>query len=686
MNADGSPQNPTNVTLTDEDIIKSMKDRMELAVKATGKSHTDALDDLKFLKGEQWPDRQRKIREQEGRPVLTVNKLPTFLAQVTNDQRQNKASIKVSAVSEDADNTIAEIVQGMVRHIEYTSRADSAYDTAKNSAAGIGFGYFRFVTEYESPTSFNQVIKIKRIRNPFTVYFDPNAQEIDGSDAEWVIITGKMTKKEFKRRYPSAHLTINAFDTVRSGDDSNKDWINSDDIRIAEYYFIERKKYMLYLLPDGRTVDKLAPGEIAVKKRETYKKIVHHCFCSPCEVLEKSQILASGIPVFPVYGSEYDLDGEVYRTGLIRNAKDPAMMYNFWMTSATEEIAMRPKTPYIGAKGQFRGEESRWKQANVRSYPYLEYEPVTIDGQLASPPARQQPADVPHGYLTMATHASDNIKATTGIYDSSLGAEGHATSGKQEIALQKQGSVANFHFVDNFFKTLRWAAQMLIEMIPQYYDVERMVLIRGEDDQAKSVTINKYDEAVQRYVNDIRTTQFAVAVSVGPSYSTMRAEAADAMVQFGQSWPKLMDIAGDKVVKAMNWPGADEIAERIKTTIPKEIRGAEDGDEEPVVPPEIQQELLQLRQQVEELSQEADQNHTKVVIEEIRKEATIAAANITAESRRDVEEIKGWVKLLVEQMQPPPVLESEVNESAASSSTVPAQSPAVQSQGPQTAQ
>lgn len=651
--------------LVDDDVLATMKDRFEIATKHTADSHADGLDDLRFLKGDQWPERQRRQRESEGRPVLTVNKLPTFLQQVTNDQRMNKVSIKISMVSESAKNPVAEIVQGMIRHIEYDSGADTAYDTAKMSAAAIGFGYFRFVTEYESFDSFNQVIKIKRIRNSFSVYFDPASTEVDGSDAEWVILTGKMKKKEFRVRFGDKALnTCGQFESVRTGDPVNKDWIGDDEVRIAEYYFKYFEPVTLYLLPDGRTVEKLMEGEVAIRQRNSFKTRILHYLCTAFDVIEKTEILAPAIPVFPVYGSEIDVDGEIYRAGVIRNAKDPAMMYNFWMTSATEEIAMRPKTPYIGAKGQFRGEETRWRQANNRSFAYLEYEPVTVDNQLAPPPQRQQPADVPSGYLTMAMHASDNIKATTGLFDSSLGAQSSVRSGKQEMALQRQGNMANYHFTDNFDKTLKFAGKVLVEMIPKYYDSERMVTVRGEDGLASAATINKYDEAAQKWVNDIRAVKFEAAVSVGPSYATMRAEASDAMTQFGQSWPKLMDIAGDKVVQAMNWPGADAIAERIKKTIPQELLGPEDGNEEPPIPPKVQQELEQLRAENEELQKEADANHAKITAEQIRKEAAIEAAQITAESRRDIEEIRGYVKLLAESLQPPEVIESEVRESA----------------------
>ncbi|CAB4168754.1 Phage P22-like portal protein [uncultured Caudovirales phage] len=666
MNAEGLKETgamENGRSKTDSAIIDELKARMRSCIAADGDNHAAALSDLRFLKGDQWPEKQKQQRESEGRPVLTVNKLPTFLQQVTNDQRQNRSSIKVSPVSENASAKTAEIIQGMIRHMEYESAADVAYDTAVNSAAAIGFGYFRIVTEYCSPTSFDQELRVKRIRNPFTVYFDPASVEPDGSDAQFVIITEKIVKDEFKARYPNAQITIAAFDNRSGGAAGDTEWIIENTVRIAEYYRMEYDAAKLYMLLDG-TITYVAPEDKSLIKqtRDSYKKKLMWYKATACEVLESTQIMCDWIPVFPVYGTEIDIDGKVFRAGLIRNAKDPAMMYNFWMTSATEEVSMRPKTPYIGAVGQFENQQKKWAQANNRSFPYLEYNPVTVDGQLAPPPSRQPMVDVPVGVLTMANHASDNIKSTTGLFDSSLGAMGNATSGKQELAQQKQGNVANYHYTDNFYRTLRHAGRCALNMVPHYYDSERLVEMRGEDDTVSHAYINKLDVAANQVINDIRVGKYQVAVSVGPSYATMRAEAADSMVQFGQSWPKLMDIAGDKVVKAMNWPGAEEIAERIGRTIPENIKNDPADSDTPEIPPEVQQRIAELETQIQELSKEADANHAKVTAEEIRKEAAIAVAEIRKEGASDVAELTGLVKILIAKMPPPPELASEVSQ------------------------
>jgi hypothetical protein len=405
-----------------DEVIKDAKNFLELCNTAYGENRTNELDDLNFLAGDHWPPEVRRDRELDGRPCLTVNKLPTFLHQVTNDQRQNVPGIKVSPVGNGADVQGAEIRQGIIRHIEYASNADVCYDTAVNSAAAIGEGYFRLITDYCRPDSFDQDIKFKRIRNPFTVYPDPLSEEPDGSDQKRCAISAKKPRKDHEREYPDSDGTKQGF-TLGVGDPSNKDWIGADFVREMEFYRIEETPAVVVELSNGETgyeedLIQLPPEVTIKRRRKSFRPRTMLYKLTAVDVLEATEILCPYIPVFPVYGDEIDLDGKVIRSGLIRNAKDPSKMYDFWMTSATEEVALRPKTPYIGAEGQFEGYEDDWNQANVRSFPYMEYKPVALDGELAPPPQRQPMADIPNGMLTMAMHANDNIKATTGLFDS----------------------------------------------------------------------------------------------------------------------------------------------------------------------------------------------------------------------------------------------------------------------------
>lgn len=666
---------------SDAEIIKDAKDYLQFCIDADNGNRAAAVNDLEFLNGEQWDTTARRARELDGRPCLTINKLPTFLHQVTNDQRQNVCSIKISPVDDKADVEVAKIMQGLIRHIEYSSNADIAYDTAVNSAAAIGQGYFRLITDYCRPDSFDQEIKFKRSRNALNVYFDPASEEPDGSDAKRCMITGKMPKGQFQRENPGAQVTTDGFPTG-TGDKGIAQWIWDDFIRVAEFYRLEYTPDTLIELTNGETGYKsqlleMPPGVSIARSRPTQRQKVMWYKLTAIEVLERTEIKCQWIPVFPIYGDEIDIDGKVYRSGLVRNAKDPARMYNYWMTSATEEVALRTKTPFIGAEGQFEGYESDWNQANVRSLPYLEYKPVDLNGNLAPPPQRQPMTDVPIGVLRMSEHANDNIKATTGLFDSSLGARGTATSGVQERAQQRQGDLANFHYTDNRNRSVRQAGRCLISMIPHYYDAPRIVRVMGEDGKIEFAEINKPipegqqkpDEsgAIKTILNDMTVGEYDLTVSVGPSYNTLRQEAAESMTAIGEKWPKLMDFAGDKVIRAMDWPGADGIADRVKRSIPPAILGDEANDEDadapmvqtprgPIPLEQAAQMLEEMDQQIQQMGAELKDATSGLEKARIDADSRERVAEINAVSRSDVEELKGVIQLLVAKLTPPPVL------------------------------
>ena len=669
----------------DDDLLKQAEKRLGICRTAENDNFNDARSDLKFLKGEHWPEDSKRQRTIEKRPCLTINKHPAFLRQITNDQRQNRPSIHVHPVDDAADPKLSEVLEGMIRHIEYASNADICYDTSVHSAAAVGFGYFRLITDYEAPDSFDQVIKFDRIRNVFSVHIDPSTKNPDGSDMQYCFVETSMSRRELKRDYPKAE----SVQTAINDDDEDKL------VLVLEYYSIEETPDTLLKLTNGEVGFKtdlieLPEGVSVLQERPSFKRKVmwrkmagfddkvpgkaNPIKYEPrlLDVLDETEIPCSYIPVFLVIGTEVDIDGKVTYSGIIRDSKDSAMMYDFWMTSATEEVSMRPKTPYIGAEGQFAGHEEEWRQANVRTFSYLEYKPKTVNGVLAPPPARQPMADVPQGVLQMAMHASDEIKAVTGIYDASLGARGNETSGLAINSRKKQGDLSNFHYIDNLSRTVRHAGRCLVNMIPKVYSGPRIVRVIGKDDKVGHAKINQpgtpeltQDEqgtiqAVQQVINDVTVGKYDVTVQAGPSFSTLRDESRSAMMELSGNWPKLMDVAGDEVVKSMDWPGAQTIADRIRKTIPPEFL-AEDGQGQDL-PPEVKQIMDQAAQHIQELEKQLQEAASGERVEVIKAKKDIEIARMNNSSKMDVEELKSWIALQLQAMQPPPALTADVQQ------------------------
>jgi hypothetical protein len=626
---------------SDEKLLETARKRMKLAIEALSDSREDELDDLRFRAASpdnqwQWPDQVLSARGAvqgstiNARPCLTINKLPQHVLQVTNDQRQNRPSIKVIPVDDKADPKVADILNGIIRHIEYISDADVAYDTACDNQVTYGEGYFRILTEYCDEMSFDQDIKIGRIRNSFSVYMDPTMQDPCGSDAQWCFITQDLTKEEFERQFPKADPVSN-FATQGVGDEGMSAWVTAETIRVAEYFYYDNVEKTICQYADGSSAVKGTP-EADMKlamgippmikdgkpvERKTSIKRVKWCKLNGFQVLESNDWAGKYIPVIRVIGNEFEIEGQLYVSGLVRNAKDAQRMYNYWASQEVEMLALAPKAPFIGYGGQFEGYEDQWKRANIDNVPYLEINPDAADheGKPLPLPQRALPPMPQAGIIQAKMGAADDIKGTTGQYDASLGSEANEKSGKAIIARERQTDTGTFHYVDNLARAIRYCGRQIVDLIPKIYDTQRTARIIGVDGEAEHAQIDPNQSQpmveqegpsgeIQRIYNP-SIGKYDVMVSTGPSYMTKRQEAAEAQAQLLQGNPDLWKVAGDLFVKNLDWPGSDELAKRLAKMVPPELMS--DNDESP--------ELAQAKQVIQALQQQLQ--HTEGMVQQV---------------------------------------------------------------------
>jgi hypothetical protein len=590
----------------DDDLLAEAREAFGRCEDAERDNRQTALDDIRFARaGEQWPEDILKQRQTEGRPALTINRLPTYIRQVVNDARQNKPSIKVHPADSGADPETAEVINGLIRNIEYSSNADTAYDTATECAVTGGFGYWRVSMDYSYEDSFDMDLCIKRVSNPFSVYGDPNGREADSSDWDVAFVTDRLSKAQYELEYADAEK-VDWEDT--SWTELGETWISDDDVMVCEWWTREKVDKEVLLLSDGRVVDPksleqpefqiaLQSGMLQVVKQRTTKSCkVTQRIMSGAEVLKTTEWPGKFIPIVPVYGEEFDIEGKRYLRGLIHNAIDPQRMLNYWRTAATELVALAPRTPYIGPKGAFKTDTARWNTANTKSHAYLEY-----DG--ATPPQRQ-PLDSGKaaGALQEALNASDDIKATTGLFDASMGARSNETSGRAIMAREREGDVSTFHFMDNMARAIRHTGRILIDLIPKVYTGARAVRIIGEDGEQKAVKLNqpqqeqdpKTGEVFMR-LHDLAAGKYDLTVKTGPSFTTRREEAAFQMTEMIRAFPPSAPIIGPELAKNLDWPGADKIAEKLEAVTSGQL------------PPEVMKKIEEGKAQLQKLTQENQQ-------------------------------------------------------------------------------
>jgi hypothetical protein len=606
-----------------DDLLADAKDAFTACETNEAENREEALDDIRFARlGEQWPDQVRKRREKDGRPCQTINVLPTYIRQVVNDGRQNRPQINVHPQADGADEEVADVYNGLIRNIEASSNADVCYDTALDSAVTHGWGYYRINTEYATDDSFLLDLCFQPVFNPFAIWADPHSQGADSADWNLAFVTERILKDEFERKYKGAEPVDWQADYV----DLGTPWIEEETVLLAEYWTRDEVAKQIVMMSNGAVMDVdtvrknlamfqqiglMPTGQTRLTKG--YKVTQH--LLTGAEIIDTVDWPGRYIPIVPVYGEVVNLEGRRYLRGLVRDAKDSQQSINFMRTAAVEAVGYAPKAPFIGPKGAFATDADKWDTANVETHAYIEY-----DGPEA--PQRQPFPQVPQGYIQAANDAASDLKSVIGMFQASLGQPSNETSGRAILARMREGDVSTFHYVDNLARAIRHGGRILIDLIPKIYDIPRMIRVLKPDGSTAAVQINQPFQQPQMQPNgqplmrpvagppgvppgppgvppgqpgqppqmgapppmpgappgppqplmepvtvekifDLTAGKYDLTVEAGPSFTTRREEAANQMIELARADPAILPLIGDILVKNLDWPGAEEIAQRL---------------------------------------------------------------------------------------------------------------------------
>lgn len=644
------------VSKDDAELLEKIRKHVALDADATEAQRKLELDDLRFCDpSTQWADEDRRAREDAGRPCLTEDRLGPFLRQVCNEQRKNKPGVTVNPVDNGGDVDTAEVIQGLIRHIEYNSNADTAYDTAFEWAASVGRGFYRVCTDYVSTDGFEQEILIKRVPNPHLVFVDPAAQESDYSDMQWGGFKSWLSQEDFKRLWPNAQMANMGTGEWKSLGDDAEDWMARDGgaCLVVEYFYKEPKKSTIYQLEDGTTVKELPEGVTAKATREAVTDTVKWVKCTAGEILERGEFPSRYIPIVAVLGKETIVDGVRTYSGLIRAGKDPQKRHNYLLTSQVERIAFMPLATWIGAKGFMGNQKALWNRSHKTQMAALEFEIIGDDGQGINAP-RLITEEAPIRAVTEAMVGADQgLKAVLGMYDPSLGNREGSQSGLAIGRLQQQAETGNFHYQDNLSRAIRYEGRIILDLLPTIYDTDRVIRIIGEDGTQSTVRINgnpgEGDEGNIREglprIFDVKTGKYDVTISTGPSYQSKRQEDRAtfmAMLQ-GPMGQQIATGMPDLVFSVLDTPIARKMADRAKKMLPPQLQDQEDG--KPQIPPQVQAQMQQEAQMNQALTQRVNELQDALDKQAIQARATIEKAKVDAEARVEVAKINAQAGL-----------------------------------------
>jgi hypothetical protein len=554
-----------------DDFIATARKRFQAAEDDEKPLREEAMVDLKYVAGDQWDPAIKKQREDAGRPAMTFPRCHTFVQQVSNEARQNKPQIKFAPV-EDADDDTAEVYEGLARHIQYSSDAQVAYETAVEYSAGGSFGYYRFLSDYCDDDSDDLELKIVPVWDPFAVYgvLTPSCFN---REPRYAFVIEDVPKEEFEALYPKSDVVTSGFE--RAGEKA-PGWVGTDTVRVAEYWRLEGG------LPK--------PGS-----RRRAKPTVEYCKMTGLEVLEGTETTWPGycIPIIPVLGKLMVIEGKPRLFSVVRHQRSAQQMINYSKTRIAETLGTAPISPFMVAAGQIQGHEKKWNSLNTTIWPYIEYNQVDVGGKPAPPPMRQTFEPPIASLSEFVAQEIDDMKATTGIFDASLGQKSNETSGTAILKRQQQTSLTTMHFMDNLERAFKKGGEVIADVIPKLYDTARTIRILGQDESAKVVKVNQqYNEngKSRHYkIGGEGAGKYDVIVTMGRSFSSKRMESFDTMSQLLQGQPNMLPMIGDILFKNSDLAGADQLAERFKKMLPPNLQDDDQDD------PEAQAQALQAK-------------------------------------------------------------------------------------------
>ena len=579
-------------------------ERWDRSAKYDAGDRESALEDIRFLGGRQWSDNESRDRKAADRKTVTINQLPKYVRQITNEARLNEVAINVLPEDSEADEALAKVLKGIIRGIEYESEAESVYDECLDNAARCGRGAMRVTTEYVSDESFDQCIRVESIEDPFAVYWDRDAKRYDKADADFVFVTEWIDNDTFEKKYNRDPSSISGHA------DSGNNWSRDGEVRVVEYYYKEKKYGTIWLLQDGTVIDPSEDprdketfeieGRAVVRDRKVERVKVFRRLMDGMGFVEKpEEITGKYLPIIPVMGPKLKVDGQVQYWSGIRWAKAPQYNYNLWTSLLSEKAALAPRAPWIGTPEMFKGHVNDWRDSNLKNFPYLVYNPDPKAPTVM--PMRNDATTIDAAELGLLMQADRDLKSTTGFYGENLGEEQRDLSGVAIQRRQSPGELSAFEWIDNLHKSIRQLGRVILDMIPRVYDTQRVVRIVDEKDALDWVTLNQVtgEGPGAEIVNNVQVGKYSVKIDTGPSYKTAREEAsANLTALMGALPPQLSAMIADLAVEEMDFKGASEAAQRIGVATGVRKPSPEQQEEMPEqqqgMDPMVQMELQKL--------------------------------------------------------------------------------------------
>lgn len=520
------------------------------------------LEDRRFysIAGAQW---EGALSQQfANKPKFEVNKVHLAVIKIINEYRNNRISVEF--ISKDGANNddLADTCNGLYRADEQDSCAEEAYDNAFEEAIGGGFGAWRLRAcneDEEDDENDYQRIRIEPIYDADScVFFDLNAKRQDKSDAKYCFILTAMTVQAYMDEWGDDPTTWD-----KSISSAEFDWASPDVVYVAEYYKIEKVKDNIHVFElitgeEERYTDKQleddpellvklnATGAKEVRVKKVTRNKVHKYIMSGGKILEDCGIIAGKfIPIVPVYGKRWYVDGIERCMGHVRLCKDPQRLKNMQLSKLGELSAASSIEKPIVTPEQILGHELLWAEDNINNNPYLLINPMKdMNDQIiaSAPTAYTKPPIVPPAMAALLQLSEQDLKDILGNQEA--GDELQANlSGVAVGLIQGRLDMQSYIYISNFAKAVKRSGEIWLSMASEIYvENGRTMKTVGNQSEIDSVELFKpkvNKDGLIENQNDLSKARFDVAVDVGPTSSSRRSATVRALTE-------MLPVVGDQ--------------------------------------------------------------------------------------------------------------------------------------------
>jgi hypothetical protein len=513
------------------------------------------VEDRRFatLAGAQWEGR---LAEQfANKPRFEVNKVRLGCMRIINEERANPVDVKFIPRDGEADDD-ADLCNKLLRADEQDSCADEAYDNSNDEAVLGGFGAYRLRADYEDETDEDddrQRIRIEPINDADqSVWFDLDSKRMDKADAAFCFVVTSSTRDAYKKQWGESPSDWPS--TVRN---YVGDWVQGNMVHTAEYYVVEKVtttisfwrhidgsegKYEQHELEedDGALLKQLeATGSRELRQRKVKRKKVHKYILSGGGILEDcGRIAGTEIPIVPVYGLRWFIDGIERVAGHVRGAKDAQRLKNMQLSKLAEISALSSVSKPIFTSEQMAGHQGIWARDNIENYPYLLVNPITgVDGNPvpAGPIAYTKPADLPPTLATLLQVTEQDMQELLGNGQNAERIVSNVSSKTVEM-VQNQIDMQTFIYASNAAKARKRGGEIWLSMARELYTEKgRKMKAIGEDGKQTTVELrtpkglDENGEVLEAH--NLENVKFDVVATTGPSSQSRRASTVRALTQ-----------------------------------------------------------------------------------------------------------------------------------------------------------